>query len=308
MTFNAVGRRRELRDWLRLRVPKSAIEFEVVTAHAEPSFERLAITYRSADGDAVPAFLLLPKQMREPTAAVVVHHQHNGERHLGKSEVCGLAGDPLQAFGPALAARGIIVLAPDSICFEDRRHQTTGTTPHEGDWLQHYNEMAYRLVRGDTLMRKVLEDAEAAVSVLLGVRTVDSSRIGVLGHSYGGNTAMFQAALDERVRFACSSGAVCSYRDKMQRGTGIEMAEVLPGVLERFDVDELLRLTAPRPLLVMSAEGDKYSYDAEQVVREAAAAYAAAGASTALEHCRYEGGHAITRERFDHMIAWFQHV
>jgi predicted esterase len=94
----------------------------------------------------------------------------------------------------------------------------------------------------------------------------------------------------------------------MQRGTGIELAEVLPGVLECFDVDELLRLTAPRPLLVMSAEGDKYSYDAEQVVREAAAAYAAAGASTALEHCRYEGGHAITRERFDHMIAWFQHV
>jgi len=58
----------------------------------------------------------------------------------------------------------------------------------------------------------------------------------------------------------------------------------------------------------MSAERDKYSYDAEQIVREAAAAYAAVGASTALEHCRYKGEHAITRERFDHMIAWLQHV
>src|SRR5262249_5930881 len=103
---------------------------------------------------------------------------------------CGVAGVPLRAVGPALAERGIIVLAPDSICFEDRRHQATGTTPHKDDWAQHYNEMAYRLVRGDTLMRKVLEDAEAAVSVLLGLRTVDSTRIGVLRHSSGGNTAM----------------------------------------------------------------------------------------------------------------------
>src|SRR5262249_24902270 len=157
MTFDAVGRRRELRDWLRLRAPKSAIEFEVMAVHGDASFERLAITYRSLDGDAVPAFLLLPKRMKEPAAAVVVHHQHNGERHLGKSEVCGLAGNPLQAFGPALAERGFIVIAPDSICFEDRRHQATGTTPHEDDFAQHYNEMAYRLVRGDTLMRKVLE-------------------------------------------------------------------------------------------------------------------------------------------------------
>jgi dienelactone hydrolase len=268
----------------------------------------LGITYRSVDGDAIPAFLLLPKQTRKPAAAVVVHHQHNGERHLGKSEVCELAGDPLQAFGPALAERGIIVLAPDSICFEDRRHQVKGTTPHEDDWLQHYNEMAYRLVRGDTLMRKVLEDAEAAVSVLLGYDGVDPSRVGILGHSYGGNTAMFQAALDERVAFACSSGAVCSFRDKMRRRTGIEMAEVLPGIVDRLDVDELLRLAAPRPLLVMSAEDDRYSSDADQMVREAAAAYAAVGASTALEHRRYQGGHAVTRERFDQMIAWLQRI
>src|SRR5687767_11720342 len=136
MTFNAVARRGELRNWLRLRAPKSTIELEVVAAHAAPSFERLAVTYRSLDSDSVPAFLLVPKQMREAAAAVVVHHQHNGERHLGKSEVCGLAGDPLQAFGPALAERGVIVLAPDSVCFEDRRRQAKGTMPHEDDWLQ----------------------------------------------------------------------------------------------------------------------------------------------------------------------------
>lgn len=42
--------------------------------------------------------------------AVLINHQHNGERHLGKSEVCGLAGNPLQAFGPELARHGFVVL------------------------------------------------------------------------------------------------------------------------------------------------------------------------------------------------------
>lgn len=75
-------------------------------------------------------------------------------------------------------------------------------------------------------MRKVLEDAEVALSVLTGLDAVDPSRIGVLGHSYGGNTVLFQAALDERVRYARTSGAACSFRTKVREGTGIELAEV----------------------------------------------------------------------------------
>jgi dienelactone hydrolase len=308
MAHASIDRRRELRLWLRLRPPQPAIEFTVAQTQAESSFERKSITYEAPDGDSIPAFLLVPKRLQRPAPAVVIHHQHNGERHFGKSEVCGLTGDPLQAFGPALAERGIIVLAPDSICFEDRRQQATGTAPHVDDWLRHYNEMSYRLIRGDTLMRKVLEDAEAAVSVLVGLDMVDPSRIGILGHSYGGNTAMFQAALDERVKYACTSGAVCSFRDKMQRGIGIEMAEVLPGVIDRLDVDELLRLVAPRRLLVVSAQNDQYSRDADEMVRLARAAFVEAGVPAALDHYRHEGGHAMTRDRFDQVIAWLDVV
>ena len=159
----AARRRAEIREWLQLAVPYEQVAFTVVDAHDEPAFTRQRIVYEARDGGSISAFLLLPKCLSLPGAAVVVHHQHNGERHLGKSEVCGLVGDPLQAFGPALAEKGVIVLAPDSICFEDRRSEATGTAPHPDDWQQHYNQMSYRLLRGDTLMRKVLEDAETAL-------------------------------------------------------------------------------------------------------------------------------------------------
>src|SRR5579871_3881645 len=69
----------------------------------------------AGDEDDVPALLLVPERPRG--AGVLALHQHNSQWHLGKSEVAGLAGEPLQAFGPALARAGIVVLAPDAVGF-----------------------------------------------------------------------------------------------------------------------------------------------------------------------------------------------
>ena len=77
-----------------------------------------------------------------------------------------------------------MVLAPDSITFEDRRGTIQGIEPDYYDWLQHYNAMSYRLLDGDVLMRKCLDDAQRALSVLLQVSGLDERLVGVAGHSY----------------------------------------------------------------------------------------------------------------------------
>jgi dienelactone hydrolase len=297
--------RGEIAAFLRYQVSVGESKpFGVLSSARGDRYERELITYKAPDGDDIPAFLFVPDGSG-PFPGVVVHHQHNGERHLGKSEVAGLAGDPLQAFGPVLASQGFVVLAPDSICFEDRRRNLKGTiADDEGDFVQHYDEMCYRLLKGDLLMRKVLSDAAAGVSLLASHPLVDAIRIGVLGHSYGGNTALFEAALDERLAFAVSSGAVCSYRDKMEHGTGIEMAEVIPGFVERFDIDDVLACVAPRPMLVASADADKYSRDADVMVARATAAWGQGGSSPALEHARFSGKHPLTPERFERIVDW----
>lgn len=119
-----------------------------------------------------------------------------------------------------------MVLAPDSVCFEDRRRQREGREPDgAADPLQHHNEFAYRLVTGDLLARKVLADPALAISVLAALSAVRGQQIGMLGHSYGGSTVLFHAPLDERVTFACASGSACTYRTRMAVGTGIELAQ-----------------------------------------------------------------------------------
>lgn len=278
----------------------SYVTHEVVEEHG---YRRLRISYTSQEGDRIPAFLLLPDG-KHPLAAVLVHHQHNSQRHFGKSEVCGLVGDSLQAFGPALAKQGIVVLAPDSICFEDRRSNRTGIEPDDADVEQHYNEMCYRLLRGDTLMHKVLSDSAQAISLLRTQSLVDPERIGILGHSYGGNTVLFHGALDERIRFACASGAACTYQYKMAHQLGIEMAEVIPGFVTHYDIPELVACFASRRILLVSATNDKASQDADKIATESQEIYAAVGVATHIEHQRYEGGHALTQERFDAILHW----
>jgi dienelactone hydrolase len=295
--------RKQIREFLRFRIPETPISFVSHDHVVEEGYHRVRIEYNSQEEDLIPAFLLLP-QGEGPFPAVLIHHQHHGQRHLGKSEVCGLAGDPLQAFGPALARHGIAILAPDSLCFEDRRTQRTGIEEDEADVEQHYNEMCYRLLHGDTLMRKVLSDSAQGISLLREHPLIDSERIGIVGHSYGGNTVLFHGALDERIHFACASGAASSYEYKMTHKLGIEMAEVIPGFVTRFEIADLVTCFAPRHVLLISATDDPSSQDAERIVMIAKETCAAIGIVDHIEHKRYEGQHSLTQERFDHIVSW----
>ena len=300
--LDAEGLRGELRSFLRVEPPGPPSSVKELSSSQEDGYVRHLVQLVTED-DAIPSLLAVPPGAG-PFPAVVVFHQHAGQRHFGKSEVFGLVGDPHQAFGPALARAGFVVLAPDSVAFEDRRPAGPGTDPRDDDWEQHYNALAYRLVAGDTLMRKVLEDAMAAVSALVARPDVKTDAVAALGHSYGGNTTLFLTAVDERVRVGCASGALASYRRKMTDGTGIEMAEVIPGFTTRFDIEHVLAAIAPRCFLVVSGTEDKYAADAQEVVDRALAAFGAPGDDRKPSHVRVAGGHALEAQRFEAIVNW----
>ena len=294
--------RNNIQNFLKYSPTDRPIDFEVIETVQESGYSRLRIAYASNEGDMIPAFLLLPDG-DAVCPAVLVPHQHNGERYLGKSEVVGLVGDPLQNFGDALAKRGFIVLAPDSICFEDRRRHMSGVEAHPYDDQQHYDEMCFRLAQGDFLMRKVLDDASVGLSLLLHHPRVDNSRVGTLGHSYGGTVTLFHAAVDERVQFVCTSGALCSYAYKFEHNLSLAMCLAIPDFTTHWDYEHLVACIAPHPLLVVSADEDKHAQDADIVLEKAKHAYEG---SDALVHHRYQGGHPLTQERFDRIVAWVE--
>lgn len=304
MNYNLL--KKDLKKILKFKIQHSKVIYKTLESKEKENYTQYLISYEQNDNDTILAYLLIPKKLKEKNPAVLINHQHNAERHLGKSEVCGLIGNPLQAFGPILATNGIIVLAPDSICFEDRRRNKKGIEPdlNDKDYLQHYNEMCYRLLKGELLITKVLNDAALGVSLLFYNPLVDNNKIGTLGHSYGGNTVLFLSALDERLKFSCSSGAVGSYKNKMENGIGMEMSLVIPDFITKYDIDDLIKCIIPRRLLIISAEDDKYSKDADVIYSQIKKKYDKDGFDNIIEHKRYEGEHPLTKERFDYIVEW----
>jgi len=120
----------------------------------------------------------------------------------------------------------------------------------------------------------------------------------------GGNTVQFLAAMDKRISFACASGSACSYKNKMENNVGMELSIVVPNLYRKYDIQDLLACIAPRRLLIVSSDDDKYSRDASDVVDEARKAYAQMNAEGNITHVRYPGGHALTQERFTYIVNW----
>ncbi len=300
--------RNHLQEFLGIKIRRDKTNFEIIETVETKDFLRHLITYQGSEMDEIRAFLFIPQNMKI-IGSILVHHQHHGERHLGKSEVAGIMGDPHQFFCPELARHGIITLAPDSICFEDRRKSRIGTEPYadpDVDWLHHYNEMCYRILHGKSLMQKVIEDSSIAISILLQQDDTIADKIGILGHSYGGNTVIFHSPFDDRIKFSCSSGAVCSYKTKINSGTGIEMAEVIPNFIRKYDIGDLLRLICPRDLLIVSATEDIYSQDADELYKQTLQTYRDSGAINLIRHQNFQGDHGLDKERFQFIINWFK--
>ncbi|MEZ4236470.1 MAG: hypothetical protein R3F59_09985 [Myxococcota bacterium] len=262
----------------------------VVTAtEVRDGYRELRVTYPDADGQPIPAFLLVPdgdgpflgRGGAAPAQRRAPPRQERGGRPPGRSGSSGAS-----ARGSSRAARS---LAPDARHFEDRRTGVTGTEPHRNDWLQHYNGLAHALVRGDTLARAVLDDCLRAVSVLSQVRSAS------LRHPRRRRPLLRRqlCAVPRRAR----PGSAGARRAAPPAPTATSsptarasQALVIPGIADLLDIDDVVGLPSPRPTLLVSAERDPYSADAPAIV-----ARCEARGFGRLRHLRYPGGHASTR-------------
>ena len=277
--------------------------------HDRYSVVRESVNYEVEPGQRVAAYLFLPfrpgiRPGRRP--AVLCLHQHAGQFELGRSEPAGLAGNPEQHYALALARRGYVTLVADHLCFEDRRDPAL-----EGAAFERF-EFTRRVSLGSSLQAKYSSDAMRGLDYLTARDEVDPARVGCLGHSLGGQQALFLAALDERVRVGASSCGFASlatiFRDRINHN----FAAYVPGLAAEADLGDVLALVAPRPFFVGVGRADRiFPVDGvEATVAAARAAYAAADAASHLALMIEPGAHAFSdpmrAAAFDFFDRWLQ--
>jgi dienelactone hydrolase len=280
-----------LRRLLATNAPEAQRPIEVrrgeVVRHEGVDIERIELV---AADRTVPT-LLLTTSPGPWAVAVVAVHQHNGRFDLGKSEPAGLAGDPEMAYGLRVAATGIPVVVPDLRGFEERMPTTADPAAAE-------QQTAWELVAaGRTLQGSHSDDVSLAVSWLTEDAGV-TGPIGVIGHSLGGQVALFTMAVDPRIRagvVSCGVGSVASFGPA---GVFHNPAYYVPGILPAGDLPAVAATLAGQSLRLLAGDADPL-FPADGVD-----AVAARLDPERTDVVRFAGGHAFPLTHQLPAIAW----
>ena len=183
----------------------------------------------------------------------------------------------------ALVHAGYAVLAYDQSGFGSRLLET-------GPFYNRYPRWSH--------MGRLVEDAHSAVTALSTNEMVDPNRIYLFGYSLGGNVAIYEAALDPRVKGVVSIAGFTPMRtDAAARGDGgVARYSTERGLIPKlgffigheaqipYDYQDLLAMIAPRPVLVVEPQLDRDATpsDVHGAVDQASQVYALYGARDSL--------------------------
>jgi dienelactone hydrolase len=240
--------------------PRAAVAPQVERIERVPiaGGTRELLEYAVAPGERVRAFLLLPAGRKRPRPGVLASHQHAGQYWLGKSEPAGLSANAMYHYGLDLLRQGFVVICPDHLGFEERQpreiDRREGVVPEGRD--EESLLLADCLLKGSSLTARYLFDMVQALDVLAAREEVDAERLGVIGHSLGGQTALWHAFYDERVKVAFASCGFSTLAAVQQRRIPHNLASYLPGLLTVGDIDDVVAAIAPRAFGMSHGDAD----------------------------------------------------
>jgi pimeloyl-ACP methyl ester carboxylesterase len=275
---------------------KVPLDVQIYDSVRFQGYVRKTISFASESGDRVPAFLLVPHDVKGKTAAVLCLHQTTNN---GKQEPAGMGNKNL-AYAAELAERGLVTLAPDY--------------PGFGDYTIDVYARGYV-----SATMKGIWNHRRAVDLLQSLPEVDPDRIGVIGHSLGGHNSLFVAAFEPRIKAVVTSCGFNAF-PKYFKGTltGWSHKGYMPRIATQYDRDpkkmpfdftEVLGTIAPRPLFINAPLKDA-NFEVSGVrdcVAAAAPVYELLGAKDALRavypDCAHEFLIGVRKEAYEFLDA-----
>jgi hypothetical protein len=260
--------------------PKTALHAHVFDERRHPDYSVSKVYFESLPGFFVTGNLYRPMGPG-PFPAILSPHGH---WTWGRLETSDLVSGPGR--GINLARLGFVVFAYDMIGYNDSRQLT-----HDFDGRR-------ERLWGLSLSGLQLWNSLRSVDFLESLPEVDRDRIGATGESGGGTQTFLLAAVDDRIKVAAPVNMISLH---MQGGC---LCENPPGL--RLDTNnvELAALTAPRPLLMVSATGDWTNETLAVEYPAMRRIYALFDAEGSIHAVQFDAPHNYNRDSREAVYAW----
>ena len=299
-------------------------------------YMREKITFSTSPAFRVPAYVLIPKNLKRPAPAIVDLHSHGGMFLFGKEKVMDL-GNNHPAMTPyhqenyagrptatELVRRGYVVITIDALMFGERRTMMDSDLKSGWDRSKYTQDDVRNLnqqcrskettivkaltLAGATWPGIVFWDDMRTVDYLVTRPEVDPKRIGCLGISMGGYRSMFLSALDPRIRAGCVVGFMSTVRSMIHAHLDTHSwVHFLPALHRFLDWPDVVSLTAPRSLMVLQCSQDRLFplSGMKESVEQIASVYQKAGVKDKFSSRFYDVPHRFTREMQEDAFVWF---
>lgn len=327
--------REKVTEILRYSPPRVAFDPQVMERVDCGEYWRERVELSTTPWFRIPVYVLVPKNIDRPTAAIVDLHSHGGMFLFGKEKVIDFGhnhpamntyhqknygGRPTAT---ALAKRGYVVITSDAFMFGERRVLMDEDRKFGWDRSQYSlddvqvlnakcrtkeSTLAKSLVLAGTTWPGIVNyDDRQLVEYLTTRPEVDADRIGCVGISMGGYRSVFLAAMEPRIRAACVVGFMSTTSGMIQAHVDTHSwIHFLPGLHTLMDWPELVSLTAPRALMVQQCLQDQlFPLTGMQAsVRRIGQLYERAGCSQQFSGRFYDEPHQWTVSMQEEAFEW----
>tara|TARA_B100001123_G_scaffold448368_2_gene609146 strand:+ start:19040 stop:21115 length:2076 start_codon:yes stop_codon:yes gene_type:complete len=188
-----------------------------------------------------------------------------------------------------LARQGYVVLSYDTVGLND----TVPHIAHRQDWGRRAD------LWGVGILGTQLWNSIRATDFLTALSDVDSNRIAATGASGGGSQVFLQTAVDDRIRFSAPVNMISAH---MQGGDWCENA---PNLRIGTNNMEIAALTAPRPMLMISATGDWTKNTPTEEFPAIQKIYNLYGAEDGIEEVQFDSPHNYHQDSREAMYRFF---
>lgn len=245
-----------------LDTPRVPFDAEVIEEVDRGDFLRRKVLISTSAWARMPIYLLLPKDVEQPTPAVVAYAGHG----YGVKDIVGLWEDGTERYTPdgyhkdfaiELCRRGFVVAAPEIACFGERQNDYSYLDSALGQPRPStcHHAAAYAMMLGGSILGLRVRDGLRLIDYLSSLPEVEPRRIGAMGISGGGMLTFFHTAIDERIRACVVSGYYSSFRASILAMNHCT-CNYVPGLLRLGEMKDLVGLIAPRPMLVEAGTRD----------------------------------------------------
>ena len=208
---------------------------------------RQRVEYDVGNGEIVPAFHLFKQGIASDALGILSIHGHGSDQifPVGKEFHCHpISDDPLQ-YSYRLALEGFRVLAPDALCFGERKAKWGYSSNFFDEIITH----AELTSKGKSLAWKSVWDNSRAIEVL---EKLGAKKIGVMGLSGGSTQSYILAAANEKVKAAVCFFSFATLRHQFYQYKCCHcLYHYIPGMIQTgIDWDQIVALIAPRKLFL----------------------------------------------------------